>query len=338
MKRSPSSPFAVGSGLFAALFVMPLFGLNEYYVFTLNIMMIYVILTVGLNLLMGFAGQLSFASGALFGIGAYGVGLLQRHFGVPFWLGMPAGGVVAAVIGLVLVFPALRLTGIYLAIATLAFAQCALWVMVHWTSVTFGASGFTLKGADFSSLSISSETGMYYLSWLCCVLLVLAARNIVHSRLGRAFVAMRDHQISAQALGIDPLRYKVLAFAISSFYAGIAGSLFAGTLRFVGPESFDLHQMILLLVAVVLGGTGSIAGSVIGGVMIVVILEITKDLKVSVEIVFGAMLLFFVLFARGGVIEFIRSWLPNWSERLHGAQSPSEKPRRAGTPVLETTS
>jgi branched-chain amino acid transport system permease protein len=326
MTRSILSPFAVGSGLFAVLFVMPLFGLNEYYLFTLNIMMIYIILTVGLNLLMGYAGQLSFASGALFGIGAYGVGLLQKHFDLPFWLGLPAGGVAAAVIGLVLVFPALRLTGIYLAIATLAFAQCALWVMVHWTSVTFGASGFTLKGADFSFVSISSEKGMYYLSWGCCVLLLVAAGNIVRSRLGRAFVAMRDHQISAQALGIDPFRYKILAFAISSFYAGIAGALFAGTLRFVGPESFDLHQMILLLVAVVLGGTGSIAGSVIGGVMIVVLMEVTKELKVSVEIVFGAMLLFFVLFARGGVIEFVRRWLPNWNERLHGAQISSEKP------------
>jgi branched-chain amino acid transport system permease protein len=331
------SPFAVGSGLFAALFVLPMFGLNEYYVFTLNIMMIYIILTMGLNLLMGYAGQLSFASGALFGIGAYGVGLLQKHFDVPFWLGLPAGGVAAAVIGLVLVFPALRLTGIYLAIATLAFAQCALWVMVHWTSVTFGASGFTLKGADFSSVSVSSEKGMYYLSWVCCVLLLLAARNIVHSRFGRAFVAMRDHQISAQALGVDPLKYKVLSFAISSFYAGIAGALFAGTLRFVGPESFDLHQMILLLVAVVLGGTASIAGSVIGGVMIVVLMEVTKDLKISVEIVFGAMLLFFVLFARGGVIEFVRRLLPNWKERLHGTQISSKKVNVEAA-VVETAS
>lgn len=338
MKRSALSPFAMGSALFAVLFVIPLFGLNEYYVFMLNIVMIYVILTVGLNLLMGYAGQLSFASGALFGIGAYGAGLLEKHFDIPFLVAMPAGGVAAAVIGLVLVFPALRLTGIYLAIATLAFAQCALWVMVHWTSVTFGASGFTLKGADFSSVSISSETGMYYLSWVCCVLLLLAARNIVHSRLGRAFVAMRDHQISAQALGIDPLKYKVLAFAISSFYAGLAGSLFAGTLRFVGPESFDLHQMILLLVAVVLGGTASIAGSVIGGVMIVVLLEITKELKISVEIVFGAMLLFFVLFARGGIIELVRSWLPNWNGRLHGAQGSSEQLGGARTPAVETVS
>jgi branched-chain amino acid transport system permease protein len=336
MKRSAFSPVAAGSALFAAFFVVPLFGLNEYYVFMLNIMMIYIILTVGLNLLMGYAGQLSFASGALFGIGAYGVGLLQKHFDIPFWLGLPVGGFAAAAIGLVLVFPALRLTGIYLAIATLAFAQCALWVMVHWTSVTFGASGFTLKGADFSSLSISSETGMYYLSWALCVVLVLVARNLVRSPVGRAFVAMRDHQISAQALGIDPLKYKVLAFAISSFYAGIAGALFAGTLRFVGPESFDLHQMILLLVAVLLGGTASIAGSVIGGVMIVVLLEVTKDVKVSVEIVFGAMLLFFVLFARGGIVEFVRRLVPGWTESLYGTQTRS-KERDVQAAVVETT-
>lgn len=286
--------------------------------FTLNIMMIYVILTTGLNLLMGYAGQLSFANGALFGIGAYAAGLLQKHFDVPFWIGLPAGGIAAAMIGLVLVFPALRLAGIYLAIATLAFAQCALWVMSHWTPVTFGAGGFTMKGADFSFLHVSSEIGMYYLTWVCCGLLVLAARNIVGSRFGRAFVAMRDHQISAQALGIDPVKYKTLAFALSSFYAGIAGALFAGTLHFVGPESFDLHQMILQLVAVVLGGTASIAGSVIGGVLIVVLSEATKELKISIEIVFGAILLLFVLFARGGVIEFVRRLLPDWKERVQG--------------------
>ncbi|HEY4446080.1 MAG TPA: branched-chain amino acid ABC transporter permease [Steroidobacteraceae bacterium] len=323
MRRGPTTPKAAAVALFAVLFAVPLVGANQYYVYTCNIVLIYIILTVGLNLVMGFAGQLVLANAAIFGIGAYGVGLLQKHFMMPFWLGLPAGALIASAIGLVLVLPALRLSGIYLALATLAFAQCALWLMGHWTAVTFGAGGFTIPPVSFAPLPIGSDTGMYYLSWASCVLLLWAARNIVRSRIGRSFVAIRDHEISAQALGIDLLRFKAIAFALSSFYAGMAGALFAGTLQFVGPESFDLRQMILQLVAVVLGGIASLPGSVIGGAMIVVILELTKALKVSVEMVFGALLLGFVLVSPGGIVDVLRKRLPSWGEKLHGESARS---------------
>jgi branched-chain amino acid transport system permease protein len=323
MRRGLTSPKTAAVALFAVLFAVPLAGANQYYIYTCNIILIYIILTVGLNLVMGFAGQLVLANAAIFGIGAYGVGLLQKHFQIPFWLGLPAGAVIASATGLVLVLPALRLSGIYLALATLAFAQCTLWLMGHWTAVTFGAGGFTIPPVSFAPLPIGSDTGMYYLSWATCVLLLWAARNIVRSRIGRAFVAVRDHEISAQALGIDLLRFKAIAFAFSSFYAGVAGALFAGTLQFVGPESFDLRQMILQLVAVVLGGIASIPGSVVGGAMIVVILELTKALKVSVEMVFGALLLGFVLVSPSGIVDVLRKRLPSWGEKLHGESAGS---------------
>jgi branched-chain amino acid transport system permease protein len=282
-----------------------------------TLMLIHVILALGLNLLIGYAGQLAFASAAMFGIGAYGVGLLQRHFDLPFWIGAPVGAIAAMAVGTMLALPALRLSGIYLALATLAFAQCTIWVMMHWKSVTFGASGFTLKAIDFSPLPVSSEHGMYYLTWACCVLLLLFARNIIQSPLGRAFVALRDHEIAAQSLGIDLFRTKALAFALSGFYAGVAGALYAGTLSFVGPESFGLYEMVLQLAAVVLGGTASIAGSVLGGVLIVLIQEVVKEFKFSIEIVFGALLALFVLFRPSGLIDLIRLVRPGWRERLH---------------------
>lgn len=337
MLRSATSPTAAGIVLFALLLVVPMIGANRFYLYIFNIMMIYVIVTVGLNLVMGYAGQLVFANAAIFGIGAYGTGLLEKHFGLPYWLCLPAGALSACLIGLLLVLPALRLSGIHLALATLAFAQCTLWVMMHWTPVTFGAGGFTLPALDFKPLPVSAEIGMYYLAWILCVILVLAARNIVRSRVGRAFVAIRDDEISAQSLGIDLFRYKAIAFAVSSFYAGVAGGLFAGTLRFVGPESFDLHQMILQLVAVVLGGVGSLAGSVIGGVMIVVILEITKALKASIEVVFGGLLLFFVLFASGGIIQLAHRWLPHWREKLHEASDEDAADPPSYEPAKEVT-
>lgn len=317
MMLKVSLPFYCGALLFAALFMVPVIGANSYYLYVANMVLIYVILTVGLNLVMGFAGQLLLANAAIFGIGAYGTGLLQKHFGLPYLVSLPLGAALAVAIGLALVLPALRLSGIYLALATLAFAQCALWVMMHWTPVTFGAGGFTIPAPDYSALGISSETGMFYLSWALSLILVLAARNLIQSRIGRVFTAYRDHEISAQALGIDIVRYKALAIAISSFYAGVAGGLFAGTLRFIGPESFDLHQMILQISAVVIGGIASLAGSVIGGVLIVIFIEVSKDLKLSIEIVFGALLLATVLFAPGGIAERLRRLMPSWMDRLH---------------------
>jgi branched-chain amino acid transport system permease protein len=306
--------------LFGALFALPLLGINQFHLFVATLILIYIILTLGLNILVGYAGQLAFANAAMFGIGAYGVGLLQKHFDLSFWVAAPAGALSAMVVGTLLALPALRLSGIYLALATLAFAQCTVWVMMHWNSVTFGASGFTIRAVDFSPLPIGSDLGMYYLSWICCVLLLWLARNTAQSRVGRAFVALRDHEIAAQSLGINLLRYKALAFAMSGFYAGVAGVLFAGVLSFVGPESFGLQQMVLQLAALVIGGTASISGSVLGGILIVVIQEVVREFKFSIEIVFGALLVLFVLFKPTGLIDVIRLIRPNWREKLHASE------------------
>jgi branched-chain amino acid transport system permease protein len=149
------------------------------------------------------------------------------------------------------------------------------------------------------------------------LLLYVVARRAMESPVGRAFVAIRDGEVAAQSLGIDLLRYKSLAFAMSGFYAGVAGALYCGLLGFVGPESFDLLQMILHKGAVVLGGMGSVVGSVIGGTLLTVLVEITKEAKFSIEIAFGGLLVVFVLFQPSGLIVFIRKWLPGWDERLH---------------------
>ena len=310
---------AAGILFFGFFFAVPLLGVNQFYLDVATLVLIYVILALGLNVLVGYAGQLAFANAAMFGIGAYGAGLLIKHFAIPYWLAAPAGAAAAMAVGTLLALPALRLSGIYLALATLAFAQCTLWVMTHWISVTFGASGFTIKGVDFSPLPVSSDHGMYYLSWICCVALLLLARNVVQSRIGRAFVALRDHEIAAQSLGVNLLKYKALAFALSGFYAGVAGVLYAGLLGYVGPESFGLQQMVLQLAAMVMGGTASIAGSVLGGFLIVFIQEVVREFKFSIEIAFGALLAIFVLLKPTGLIDFVRLFRPAWHEKLHGS-------------------
>ena len=310
--------------LFGLLLLGPTIG-NQYHSFIANLVLLYIILSLGLNLLIGYAGQLALSNAAMYGIGAYGTGLLMVHFGWPYWAAAPCGVLIAMVSGTLLALPALRLSGIYLALATLAFAQSTFWVMTHWTDVTFGAGGFVPPPLDFSPLPLTQSEGIYYLSWIAAVVLYLIARRTMESPIGRAFVAIRDGEVAAQALGIDLLRYKALAFAMSGFYAGVAGALYSGLLGFVGPESFDLLQMVLHKGAVVLGGMGSVVGSVLGGVLMTGLVEITKEMKFSIEIAFGGLLIVFVLFQPSGVVVFFKKWLPGWTERLHYLPAGAER-------------
>jgi branched-chain amino acid transport system permease protein len=319
-----------GIVFFGFFFIVPLLGTNQFYLYVATLVLIYIILTLGLNILVGYAGQLAFASAAMFGIGAYVAGLLIKRLDVSYWLAAPSGVIAAMAVGTVLALPALRLSGIYLALATLAFAQCTLWIMTHWISVTYGASGFTIRSVDFWPLPVNSDNGMYYLSWICCVALLILTRNLIRSRIGRAFVALRDHELAAQSLGVYLLKYKALAFALSGFYAGVAGVLFAGLLTFIGPESFGLQQIVLQFAAMVMGGTATLAGSVLGGFLIVFVQELVNEFKFSIEITFGALLALFVILRPAGLIDLIRLVRPDWRERLHGADQ-AEPPLRTKT-------
>jgi branched-chain amino acid transport system permease protein len=295
--------------------IVPVFA-NGYQLFVCNLVAIYIILAIGLNLLVGYAGQLAFANAAMFGIGAYAIGLLQVHLGWPFWAAFPIGGLVAAAVGTLLALPALRMSGLYLALSTLAFAQATQWVFLHWETVTFGAGGFKTPQLSFAPLPIGKPAGLYYLSLILVVLLYFFARRLVTSRIGRAFVAVRDSEVAAESLGIDLLRYKALAFGLSGFYAGIAGGLYSALLNFVAPEGYDLFQMIIQKSTIVVGGMGSIAGSVVGASLIILILELLREVKGFQEIAFGALLVGFVLFMRGGLIVVVRRHLSGWEEPL----------------------
>ncbi len=314
--------------LFAALLVLPAFG-NQYTLFVGNLMMLYIILALGLNILVGFAGQLAFSNAAIYGIGAYATALLQVHLGWSYWTAAPVGAVSAMLIGTLLAFPALRLSGIFLALATLAFAQATQWVLWHWQSVTFGAGGFRVPAPDFGWISIKPDYGIYFVSWAVTLGLLLFTWRIMRSRIGRAFVAMRDGEIAAQSLGIDLLTYKATAFALSGFYAGVAGALYSGLLGFVSPEAFDLFQMIIQKAMIVVGGLGSVVGAVLGASLLVFLMEVLREFKSTQEIVFGALLIAFMVFQPHGLVVFLKRWLPGWQEPLHLAgagQPPSPAP------------
>jgi branched-chain amino acid transport system permease protein len=309
--------------LFGVLLALPAFA-NQYTLFVGNLMLLYIILALGLNILVGFAGLLAFANAAIYGIGAYGTALLQVHLGWSFWAAAPVGAVLAMLIGTLLAFPALRLSGIFLALATLAFAQATQWVLWHWQSVTFGAGGFRVPPPDFGWIPVKQDYGIYFVSWAVTLGLLLFTWRIMRSRIGRAFVAMRDGEIAAQSLGIDLLTYKAMAFALSSFYAGVAGALYSGLLGFVSPEAFDLFQMIIQKAMIVVGGLGSVVGSVLGAALLVYVMEVLREFKSTQEIVFGALLIAFMVFQPHGLVVFMKRWLPGWEEPLHlagGVQS-----------------
>jgi branched-chain amino acid transport system permease protein len=304
--------------LAAIAILVPLWA-NPYHLFVANLILIYVVLAVGLNVLVGYAGQLAFANAAMFGIGAYGTGLLQVQLGWSFWLAFPAGALIATAVGLAISMPALRLSGLYLALSTLAFAQFTQWVFLHWEDVTFGAGGFRTPPMSFGPVPVDKPVGLYYLSLVLAIALVVFAQNVVASRIGRAFVAVRDGEVAAQSLGVDLVRYKALAFGISGFYAGIAGGLYSQMLNFVSPEGFDLFQMVLHKAMIVTGGLGSIVGSVLGAGSMIILLEGLRAFKGAQEIVFGGLLVAFVIFLRGGMVSVIKRHVGGWEEPLHGA-------------------
>ena len=279
----------------AAFALIPLVA-NPYLVYVASIALLYVILAVGLNMLLGYAGQFAFANAALFGIGAYATGLAQIRLGLPFWIALPAGAMFTALAGILVALPALRLSGLYLALATMAFAQFTQWVLLNWESVTRGAGGFKLPPPYFGFLGLSSSTGVYYLTLAVTTALVLAAWNIVRSWVGRAMIAVRDSEIAAESLGVDLARTKTLAFAISAFYAGAAGGLYSATLNFVAPEGFDLFQMVVHFSMVVVGGLGSVWGAVLGATLLVGVQEALRAFKGAQEIAFGLVLMMAIVF------------------------------------------
>jgi len=317
-----SLPRLAGLAAVAAFALAPL-AANQYQLFVGNLMLIYILLAVALNILIGYAGQLAFANGVLFGIGAYATGLLMLDGGWPFWLALPAGGLITMCAGVLVALPALRLRSLYLALATVAFAQFALWTFIHWDGLTYGNAGFVLPRVNFASLGLSGPMGIYYVSLAVTLALLWCAWNMLRSRVGRAFVAVRESEVAAQALAINVTMTKTIAYAVSALYAGVAGGLFAVLLGVVVPEQFNLFQIVIQFCMVILGGLGSLWGVVAAAILLVWLQEALRGLQELQEVGFGALLLVTLLFFPGGLAEAARRLVPAWREPLTRA-APTE--------------
>ena len=258
--------------LLVALFAAP-FIVSSYHVFLFNIILVHVIVAVGLNILVGSTGQIALGHAGFFAIGAYGTVLLMTLLNFPFFAALIVAAFIAAFFGFILGLPALRLEGPYLAIATLAFGLAIMHIIGH-TQIFGGRQGLAAPMLDIGipqlglSYVLFSEISLYYLILIITIIMVLFAVNILKTRAGRAFVAIRDSDIAAEVIGINLTMYKTLSFAVSAFYAGIAGGLYAFVLGFFDPFTFNLILSVIFLVMVVVGGLGSVMGSISGAVVI----------------------------------------------------------------------
>jgi branched-chain amino acid transport system permease protein len=254
--------------LLLLLMVAAPFLLGNYQVTLLVSALIAVVGAVGLNMLTGTTGLISLGQSGFLAVGAYTNAILLMDYGWPVWLSLPAGGVVAALISILVGVPSLRLKGLYLAITTLAFAFIINHIILYAEGLTHGPNGIFVSGAKVLGIDLQRGKPLYYLTLGITVLVVFGALNMQRSRIGRAWMAIRDHDIAARVMGVDLVRYKLLAFMVSSFIVGIAGGLISLQIRFVNIDVFALILSIEALAIIILGGLGSIAGAILGAVFL----------------------------------------------------------------------
>jgi branched-chain amino acid transport system permease protein len=281
------------------------FGLNGYGLYLITLTGIFALVALGLNLLTGYAGQISLCHASLFGVGAYATAILTEKAGFPYLAALFAGALFTTAIGALAAVPALRLKNIYLAIATLGFGVVLQKIIFEWRGLTGGGGGMALAAPRIAGYEIGA-TGLYYLTLACVTVGLIGAWNVSRGRTGRALLVIRESEIAAGSLGIHAARYKVTVFAISAFYAAIAGGLFAYLVRYINPESFSVGLSISFLSMVVIGGLGTIGGSVVGAIFYVIVPELLRGIKDAPGLVFGLLLVIVMVFMPRGLWGMLR--------------------------------
>ncbi|MEJ2238831.1 MAG: branched-chain amino acid ABC transporter permease [Gemmatimonadales bacterium] len=317
--------------LVVGLVVLPWAGLavgGNYFPYLLNLLGISAIVAMGLNLLTGSTGLVSLGHAAFVAVGAYTAAFLANRLGCPFLLAIPASAVFTGCVGVVVGLPALRIKGIYLALATLAFQFIAAHVFLHWESVTGGANGIVLPAAALGGFEFDTPVRFFYITATAAVLLALGIRNIMRSRLGRALLAVRDSDVAAEAMGVHLARYKTMVFGVSAAYAGLAGCLFAYFLSYIGPDHFTFQLSIEYLAMIIVGGLGSILGAVLGAVILTLLpeaLRFVMDILRAIDpnlvlpdlraVIVGLILILMILFEPHGLAgrwHKIRRYWTTW--------------------------
>jgi branched-chain amino acid transport system permease protein len=297
-----------GSLLAIAVIFPHVFSTYQTSIMTTALM--YVVLGLGLNIVVGLAGLLDLGYVAFYAVGAYTYALLYHFFGVGFWIALPAGGLLAALFGILLGIPVLRLRGDYLAIVTLGFGEIIRLVLENWGAFSQGPSGVSnIPRPGFFGIEMSLDTALLYIYYLMIIFVIVTiffVNRLQDSRLGRAWIALREDEIACQAMGIDKMRTKLAAFALGAFWAGIVGVIFAAKTTFISPRSFTFIESAIILSIVVLGGMGSIIGVIFGALVLILLPEYLRALSEYRMLAFGAILVCMMVFRPQGIIGSIR--------------------------------
>jgi branched-chain amino acid transport system permease protein len=284
------------------LFILPFF-IKDYFIDIAILAGIYIILALGLNVVVGFAGLLNLGFIAFYAIGAYTYALLNTRLGLGFWTSLPLSVGLTTAAGFLLAIPALRLRGDYLAIVTLGFGEIVRLILNNWDSVTRGPNGISgIAPPSILSISFVKLSHYYYLVLIFVILTIFVTKRVYSSKIGRAWVAIREDEIASSVMGINTTMYKLYAFAFGAFWAGLAGNIFAGKMRFVSPESFTFMESVLIVCMVILGGLGSIPGVVLGAVILVVLPEVLREVQLYRMLALGAGLVLMMIFRPRGLL------------------------------------
>ena len=299
--RSPhwTTPAAIWVLFALCLSLIPLM-LPRYPRFVLSLSLVNAIAAMGVNLSMGYAGQVSVGHAGFAAIGAYSTAILMGRAGASFWLTLPIGAALAGFLGFVIGLPALRLNPLYIAMVTFGFGQVISYVSLNWLELTNGPNGLAVPPVTLGEYAFSPHS-FYYVIAAIFLFLLWVSRNLVGSRVGRCFIALRESELAAQAMGVDLARYKTIAFAVGALYGGMSGSLYAGLAEFVNPDAFMFQVSILYLTMNVVGGMGTRAGPILGALVFTVMPEVLRPFAEYKEFLSGGLLLIFLVFLPQGI-------------------------------------
>jgi branched-chain amino acid transport system permease protein len=305
-------------GIGLALLIAPLFMAESYRLFQLTLAGIYAIAILGLNIITGYNGQISLGHGAFYAVGAYVAAIMMDKLGLPYWTTLPSAAVICGLVGYGIGFPALRLGGLYLALTTFSLAVAVPQILKYkgiedWTGGVQGVLVF--KPDPPFGLPISADQYLYLLTVVLALGVFLLVRNLMASRIGRAIMAIRDHGLAAEAMGMDAAKLKTSTFAVSAGITGLAGALSAIAIEFVSPDSFQVSLSITLFVGMVVGGVASIIGPVFGGLFVVFVPNLAEEVsKAAPGVIYGIILIVFLFVLPGGVAGLLRR-LATWLKR-----------------------
>jgi branched-chain amino acid transport system permease protein len=298
-----TNPRMLGAAVTLLILLGAPFALGNYGHYLLAIIIIYALVALGFNVLLGMGGQISIGHAAFWAVGAYASALTVIKLGLPFLIGVIAGGIIAAIFGALVALPALRVQGHYLAIATLAFAVLVQQVLFEWESLTGGRQGLFVSRPSVLGVELESDFGYYYLLLAIFLLIAWMTGNFAKSHTGRSLVALRMSPVAAQCCGIPRAKHIIIAFVISAFYTGISGALYGHLLGHLSTETFSLAVSLSFLTMAVIGGLHSRAGALLGGAFLALAPEFLRELKDAQMVIYGITLILCMQFLPGGLIS-----------------------------------